>query len=290
MRSFQPIVFIFLMNVGIAGAAEELNYDVEVQVVDLQVSVSDRSGNFITDLNPDDFLVWEDKTPQEVLDLNITREPFSIGIVLDTSSSMERAWRITARCTEEFVSAMLPEDEFFVMTFDDDLKLETDFAFASNRPFQLSNLRYGKRTRLLDAMITSIQKLSDAHYQRRALFVISDGINTFGEGDEKTVEDLAQKTKTIIYSLIIRRREEHLNLLRMLSIATGGTYFVLHEDYPFLQAAYEKIASDLVHRFTLYYRSHSDYDQQRKPQITVKMKNKDWRVKYQKTYYPDFNE
>jgi hypothetical protein len=69
MESFKRFAFIFLVNLAIAAAAEELKYQVEVQVVDLQVSVSDRSGNFIMDLHPDDFLVWEDKVPQEVLDL-----------------------------------------------------------------------------------------------------------------------------------------------------------------------------------------------------------------------------
>ena len=289
MRLYLPFVFILFLNLSIAGAAEELNYDVEVQVVDLQVSVSDRDGNFITDLKPDDFLVWEDKVPQEVLDLNTTREPFSIGIVLDTSSSMQRAWRTTARFTEEFVSAMHPEDEFFVISFNDDLKLENDFAFASDRQFKLTDLHYGNRTRLLDAMISSIEKLSQARYQRRALFVISDGMNTMGAGDEKTTEYLAQKTKTIIYSLILGG-EEPLNLLRILSVATGGTYFIMKKEYPFIHAAYEKIASDLAHRFTLYYKSRSDYTQQRKPQINIKMKNKAWRVQYQKTYYPAAND
>jgi Ca-activated chloride channel homolog len=289
MRSFTAALFILFANFVIAKSPEDLKYEVEVQVVDLQVSVSDRNGNFITNLNPDDFVVEEDKVPQEILDLDTTREPFSIGIVLDTSSSMQRVWRVTARCTEEFVSALLPGDEFFVMSFDDKLKLQNDFVLASNQTFQLSDLRYGDQTRLFDAIIQSIEKLSAARYQRRALFVISDGINTFGAGDEKTAESLAQKTKTIIYSLIVGD-EEPSNPLRVLSIATGGTYFAMHKDYPFPHVAYRKIASDLAHRFTLYYKSSSDYTQQRKPKITVKMKNKDWRVQYQNTYYPKSNE
>src|SRR5262245_53767977 len=124
MRWFLPVLLIFLANFTIADSTEDLKYEVEIQVVDLQVSVSDKNGDFITDLRPDDFLVQEDKVPQEVLDLNTMREPFSIGIVLDTSSSMERVWQVTARCTEEFVSALKPEDEFFIMTFDDKLKLQ----------------------------------------------------------------------------------------------------------------------------------------------------------------------
>jgi Ca-activated chloride channel family protein len=290
MRSFTAALFILIANFVIAGPPEELKYEVEVQVVDLQVSVSDGKGNFITDLHPEDFLILEDKVREEVLDLNAAREPFSIGIVLDTSSSMERVWRTTRQCTEEFVSALLPQDQFFIMTFDDKLKLENDFGLASNKAFQLTDLRYGDRTRLFDAIISSIEKLSTAQYERRALFVISDGINTLGAGNEKTAEDLALRTKTIIYSLIVGGEEEPLNPLRILSIATGGTYFAMHKDLPFMRVAYKKIASDLAHRFTLYYRSHSDYTQPRKPHITVKMKNKDWSVQYQRAYYPKPND
>jgi len=286
MQRFKPL--LLMLALSLIAANEPLKYDVEVQVVNLQVSVSDGNGNFLTDLRTDDFEVLEDKVPQEILDLNPEREPFSIGILLDTSGSMQRVWGVSKHCAEQFISAMKPEDEFFVMTFDDEVRLKHDYTSAGDTTFVFGDVHYGDQTRLYDAVLRALNKLNDAENEHRALFVISDGDNNLGKTDEATVEKVAQQTKTIVYSLIMGEGPEgHVNLLQALSVATGGTYFIMHDQYPFVQAAYDKIASDLAHRFTLYYRSHSDYSQDRKPEITVKMRNKHWHVQYQRTYYPE---
>jgi len=278
---------LLLLIISIPCVADELQYSVEVQVVDLQVSVCDKLGNYITTVQPEDFIVTENDLPQEVLDVTAEREPFSIGIVLDTSSSMESSWRIATKATEDFVASLRKEDEFFVVSFDDDVKVRSEFAYAGDAPFKLGNLHYGNRTAMFQGIINSIVKLSTAQYPRRALFIISDGMNTWGPGDEKTARELAQKTKTVIYSLIVQSDDYSLfNPLVTLPQATGGTYFLMEEQFPRIKTAYEKIASDLAHRMTLYYRTHSDYAATKKPVIKIKMRNPDWRVQYQKAYYP----
>lgn len=262
-------------------------YEVTVQVVDLQVSVSDASGNFVANLTPDDFVVREDGVLQEVLDLEPAREPFSIGILLDTSSSMKSDFRTTARATEDFLSALKPEDEYFVMTFDDRMLIKRDFGPAGQKPgVTLGDLRYGESTHLYDALLSGIERLKQAHYPRRALFLISDGLNTGGNGDLRSVIELAQRNKILVYSLVVDDNQSDLNALEILTRDTGGSYFDLYSDTPRLLAAYEKIAEDLAHRFTLYYHSTSDYSGGHKPVIQLETKNPHWRVRYQKTYYP----
>jgi hypothetical protein len=90
----------------------------------------------------------------------------------------------------------------------------------------------------------------------------------------------------LIYSLLLDSEEADTNPLRRLSEATGGTYFILYDNYPRLQAAYDRIAKDLANRFTLFYRSRSDYTMRRKPEIKVQMKNPKWKVQFQKAYFP----
>jgi VWFA-related protein len=263
-------------------------YIVDVQVVDLQISVLDRKGSFIADLKPDDFLIREDGVNQTVLDLNLAREPFSIGILLDTSSSMSSSFKITTRGTEDFLSSLGDQDEFFLMTFDDRLRMAKPQGLALERTsVNLKDLHFGQGTRLYDAVDAGVDKLRTARYPRRALFVISDGVNTRGGGSLGKAIATAQKNKVIVYSLVIDRSDSDFNALRTLSEQTGGTYFILYKDFPRLQAAYTKISSDLAHRFTLYYRSTSDYGKGKKPKIQVQMKNREWQVRYQKTYYPD---
>ncbi len=282
-RPYHIIFFVLCVSL----VPLEAQYTVDVQVVDLQVSVTDENREFVKDLTPEDFLVWEDGVPQDVLDLELTREPFSIGILLDTSFSMRPAFKIMAKGTEDFIWSLHPEDEFFLMTFDEKLVVKKDFGFANQRSsLKLSELRYGEATRLYDAILAAEERLKSAHYPRRALFIISDGLNTSGEGDLKSAIEQAQKSKIIVYSMMLENSEADIATLRMLSDATGGSYFVLYEKYPRLQAAYDKIARDLANRFTLYYHSRSDYTQTRKPEIKLQMKNPRRRVQFQKAYFP----
>ena len=261
---------------------------VDVQVVDLQVSVLDHSHDFVKEVKPEDFLVWEDGVPQEVLDLELKREPFSIGVLLDTSSSMQPYFKMTAQATQEFLWSLGSEDEFFLMTFDDKVLLKKDIGLAAQRAsLKLNRLRYGERTRMYDGIVAAVDRLKKAQYPRRALFIVSDGINTSGEADLKQAIESAQTNKVLIYTLLLDSPEsDNSNALVRLSEATGGSFFVLYGNYPRLQAAYEKIAKDLANRFTLVYRSRSDYSQNRKPEIKVQMKNPELQVRFQKAYFP----
>jgi len=262
-------------------------YVVEVQVVDLQVSVVDSAGNYLTELAPEDFEVQENGVLQEVLDLETIRQPFSIGILVDTSSSMERSQKLALKATEDFVYSLHPDDQFFLMAFSADLKVR-EFAAASRRTeMNLDGIKTGGSTRLYDAVIAAVDYLKGAKYPHRALFIISDGVNTSGKGSLKQAIETAQRSKVLVYSLVIEKRESDLLTLTSLSESTGGSFFVLYGEFPRLQAAYQKIAADLANRFTLYYRSTSDYTGKRKPEIKLQFKRPGFRVHYQKTYWPE---
>lgn len=263
-------------------------YQVEVQVVDLQVSVADQRGDFLTNLQSQDFLVWEDGSPQTVLDIDQKRDPFSIGILYDTSSSMNSSSPFMIRAADEFIYSLEKEDEFFVLTFDDKIRMIQDFKLAADRA-GWNDVKFGsgERTRLYDALVEGIAHLQNARYPRRALLVLSDGVNTRGSKGLNEAIASAQKDQIIIYSIVFERSSDDFNALRILSDATGGACFILHKDFPRVQAAYTKIAGDLAHRFTLYYRSVSDYRRGHRPKIKVQMKNPGWKVRYQKTYFPD---
>lgn len=281
-----PALLILIVLVSAIASAQKYEYSVEVQVVDLQVSVMDENGQYKSDLTPEDFVVTEDGVPQDVLDLELSRQPFSIGVLLDTSSSMEPIFQIIARGTEDFLSSLNEQDEYFLMTFDEKIRMRKPFgATSAGVTADLKNLRFGDRTRLFDALLAALDQLRDAHYPRRALFLVSDGVNTAGGSTLAEVIEAAQRSKTLVYALVTERGETDIYTLRNLVESTGGTYFVLYEEFPRLHAAYDRIAVDLAHRFTLYYRSSSDSSRKKPPQIRVRMKNPKWRVSYQKAYF-----
>ena len=178
-------------------------YVVDVQVVDLQISVSDKQGNFLTELNPEDFIVLENDQPQQVLDLELKREPFSIGVLIDTSSSMQKVFQLTERSTKDFLSSLKADDEYFVMTFDDKISTLKDLTKkADDAGGDWKDLRYGDRTKLYEGVTSALQKLGQTENTHRALFLISDGVNTSGSGSLKQAIELAQREKVLIYCLI----------------------------------------------------------------------------------------
>ena len=268
----------------------EAQYVVNVQVVDLQVSVVNKKGDFISDLKPEDFEVFENGVTQEVLDVDNKRDPFSIGVLIDTSRSMQSVFLLTGRSTTEFLASLRPDDEFFVMSFDDKVEIHQELTKkADAAKSDWNDFRYGSRTKLFEGLNAALDRLSKATHPRRAIFLISDGVNTSGAGNLRQAIELAQKNKVIIYSLILENMDADYHALRELSESTGGTYFVLYDEFPRLQAAYNKIAKDLGHRITLYYRSTSDYSSKQKPEIRVRMKNPEWTVRFQRNYYPAFH-
>jgi len=282
-KIFLPLCILSVLCVEFPLSAQ---YVVNVQVVDLQISVVDKLGNFHNDLVPEDFLVFENDQPQEVLDLELKREPFSIGVLIDTSASMKSMFQITERSTKDFLSSLQPEDQYFVMTFDDRISMIKDVTKKSaDISGDWKDLRYGNSTKLYEGLITAIERLAQTKNARRALFVISDGVNTSGPGSLPEAIQLAQKEKVLIYSLIFENSEADLKSLQKLCESTGGTSFILYGEFPRLQAAYNKIAADLAHRFTLFYRSTSDYKTS-KPEINVRMKDPELSVRFQRKYYP----
>ena len=284
-----PLVLLFALIYATPGfmPVVEAQYVVNVQVVDLQVSVVNKRGEFISDLMPEQFLVYENGVAQQVLDLENRREPFSIGVLIDTSSSMQSVFQLTGRSTTDFLSSLRPDDEYFVMTFDDHVKVHQELKKKEEAPQNdWNDFRYGQRTRLFEGLTSALDRLSKATYPRRALFLISDGVNTTGSGNLQKAIQIAQRNKVIIYCLILENMDADYRSLRQLSERTGGTYFVLYDEFPRLQAAYNKIAMDLGHRVTLYYRSTSDYGGKKKPDIQIRMKNPEWTVRFQQTYFP----
>ena len=291
MKYFITIALLFasfhnLPASQVATTPKQLEYDVEVQVVELQISVIDRSNNFYTDLGPEDFLVFENGINQQVLDLELQRQPFSIGIIVDTSSSMQSQFLRIGRAAKDFVSSLKPEDEFFVMTFDDKVKLTHEMQIASKAvPPDFLSLRYGERTRLYEGLMSGLNRLKQSAHPQRAVFLISDGVNSLGKYDLSDVIRTAQQNKTLIYSLILQKGGADLYVMYKLAEQTGGTHFVLEDDFPRLKAAYEKIATDLAHRITLYYQSTSDYSKDQKPEIQIRTKNPELKVRFQKAFY-----
>jgi VWFA-related protein len=169
-----------------APASDPLEVDegevvrVETSLVTVPVSVFDRQGRFVTNLRQQDFRIFEDGVEQEVAYFEPTEKPFTVALLLDTSSSTRfRLWDIQEAAIA-FARQLQPQDRVLVVTFDDEVLLLTE---ATNDQNVISsvievNARTGNRTRLYDAVDLVIRERLNRLKGRKAIVLFTDGVDT----------------------------------------------------------------------------------------------------------------
>ena len=115
-------VILVVATVGLA------QLKVDVALVTVVATVNDDKGRYVSDLQPDDFIVQEDGVTQTISHLAQSNDlPVSVGITLDTSGSMERKINTASNAVERFVRSVHEDDDIFLMTFSNRPVLEQDF-------------------------------------------------------------------------------------------------------------------------------------------------------------------
>src|ERR1051326_2974290 len=207
----------------------------DVRLVLVPVSVTDPMQRFVTGLNQDNFEVFEDKTPQTIRSFSSEDVPISVGIILDTSGSMTDKVDRVRDAVNEFCDAANPEDEFFMISFNDDPRLVVDFTTSTDEiKKELVFTRPKGRTSLLDAIRMGLAKMKTARYGKKALLIISDGGDNHSRYGEKAIKSLARESDVMIYSIgtfdrYVPTLEEARGpaLLTELAEPTGGRGFTL---------------------------------------------------------------
>jgi Ca-activated chloride channel homolog len=173
---------------------------VHVDLVNLHVTVLDSKGKNVSGLQKSDFKVYEDKVAQDISLFNTESEtPVTVGILLDTSSSMGREKLEKAiEAVREMARTLSPQDEIFIMEFTEQPSLLVDFTPAGidlKRAF--SGLVAKGGTNVGAAVEEGIFKMNDASNKKQALVVISDGLDIAGAG----VIDKIRSHETLVYGI-----------------------------------------------------------------------------------------
>jgi VWFA-related protein len=246
---FLPIILV-VANLGVIHAQEPEINDVTINYLEAQpdefgnvtisayVSVSDENGRPITSLNQDNFVVIEDS--QEVLlsKLEPAVDPISLVIVVDTSGTMASVGsdgRLAIDAAKQaivpFISALSPDDQVAIYSFNDEVILGQDITVdhgaAINAVNSLNYKDYG-HTCLYDALFQAVKKSAEAPQGRRALIVLTDGVDETGYGpcSVHTMGDVidAATTATIkvpIFAIGFGKNINERELERMANL-TGG--------------------------------------------------------------------
>lgn len=234
---------------------------INVNLVLIPVTVTDPMNRLVTGLEKEDFQVSENNGQQKIITFASEDAPVSIGIVFDLSGSMTSKLMRARESILQFIKTANPEDEFFVIGFNDRPELIEDFTSSTEDiEARLATIRSGHRTALLDAIYYGISKMSEARHQRKALLVVSDGGDNRSRYTEGEVRAQVREADTEIYSIGIfdpyaATPEERTGpaLLNELCEETGGRLYRV-DDLAEMGDIAEKISTELRNQYVLGYR------------------------------------
>ena len=242
---------------------------VDVNLVVLHTTVLDDRGKFVEGLTQENFRVYEDKAEQKLSIFKREDIPVSMGLVIDNSGSMKDKRPRVNEAALTLVQSSNPQDEAFVVNFNDDFYLDLDKDFSSSIPElkeALERIDSRGSTALYDAIIGSLDHLKKGAKEKKVLLIVTDGEdNTSRNSLEKTIREI-QKTDTVIYTIGLLSQENKRSAknakkaLTEIAQASGGLAF-FPENVDDVHAICETVAGDIRHQYTLaYYPSNAARD------------------------------
>ena len=185
-------------------AAQDARFRSGVELVNVTATVIDSNGRFVTGLHQSDFTVYEDGRPVEIAYFSAERVPLSLGIVLDTSGSMAGAKIQAARAAlDRFLKTLLePGDEVFLYRFDTTPRLVHGWTTDYERiGAELARIHPDGATSLYDAVARALPMVHSGRHRKKALLVISDGMDTSSDTDRQQLKRLIRESETLVYAI-----------------------------------------------------------------------------------------
>ncbi|MDE3188623.1 MAG: VWA domain-containing protein [Acidobacteriota bacterium] len=231
-----------------------------VDMVLIPVTVTDPMNRLVTGLEEEDFQIFENNSKQKIRSFASEDAPVSIGIIFDLSGSMTSKLLRAKASIVQFIKTANPEDEFFVIGFNDRPELIEDFTSSvEDIQARLATVHSGHRTALLDAIYFGMKKMQQARHQRRALLVVSDGGDNRSRYTEGEVRSQVRESNVEIYAIGIfdpyaPTPEERTGpqLLDEVSTETGGRLFRV-DDLSEMSDIAEKISTELRNQYVIGY-------------------------------------
>ena len=186
------------------GGQEPFRFRSGVELVNVSATVTDRTGRFVSGLTQADFVVYEDDRPVEIAHFNAERIPVSLGILLDTSSSMQGGKMVAAQVAIRrlLFDLLGPDDEVFLYRFSDTARLLQGWSTDRNRvSTELGRIRPEGGTALYDGVAAALPLVKSGRHPKKALLVVSDGIDTASKIDLPSLKTLIRESEALVYAI-----------------------------------------------------------------------------------------
>ncbi len=307
--------FLLSAAAALVRARQEPVFTTEIKVVNVLATVRDRKGAFVTNLTRDDFELTEDNRPQSIR--YFAREtdlPLTLGLMVDTSASQRRVIDAERSASYRFFDRILREDrdQAFVVQFDSAVqirqpltsstrKLDDSLQYVDTETEKQLQLQHGGGTLMYDAIAqasTDVMMSPAARdgarnqQRRRALVLLTDGVDVGSYGTIDEAIAAAQRADTLVFSILysdpgaygLFGGHDGRGALQRISAETGGSLFEVSARYP-LDRIFEDLETELRSQYNLGYVSNRPVTLSEFRTVRLSVKAKGLLVQYRRRYW-----
>ncbi|MEO8025862.1 MAG: VWA domain-containing protein [Bryobacteraceae bacterium] len=264
-----------------AFVSRKANIRIDTTLVLIPVAVTDPLNRFVTGLEKEQFKIFEDKIEQEIKQFSSEDAPLSVGIVFDTSGSMGNKLQKSRQAVAQFLKLANPEDEFFLIEFNDRPELVVPFTPSTeDLQSRLTFTQSKGRTSLLDGVYLAMATMKKARNPRKAILIISDGGDNSSRYTETEVKNAVREADVQIYAIGIfepmsgrSRTPEEMGgpvLLSEVAEQTGGRHFSV-DNLNELPDVAAKIGIELRNQYVIGYTPKNETRDGKYRRVQVKL-------------------
>lgn len=293
---FSAVLFPLSINAQTSPSAPQDDDDVvriTTDLVVMNVTVVNAQGKYVHGLRRSDFKIFEDgrEQPAELLStFSVEETPFAAAILLDTSGSMESRMSLARSAAIRFLDGLRPDDVAAVYKFDAEIEKVQDFSPSRDLAPVAFALRGRGLTALYDAILRSANDLSQRPEIRRAIIVLSDGMDTRSSASADKALNQALAAQATIYTVDMSAQNgpnvggmQNVSVLKNFATKSGGR-FIQTPGGQALREAFASIIEELSNQYTIGYRPTNRTRDGKWRTIEVKLSRPDLTARTRKGY------
>jgi VWFA-related protein len=292
------IRFPFLIALLLITAVTALPQDddvvrVNTELVLLNLTVTDKSGQYVKGLKAADFKVYEDGVevkPELIASFSLQESPYAAVVLLDSSGSMEARFTLARSAAIRFLDGLREEDVAAVYRFDSKVERVQEFSTGRDLAPMAYAIRAKGMTTLNDAIVEAARTLADRPENRKAIVVLSDGMDTFSKATSDKAVETALAVGASIYAVDMSPLQvgssagrQGAPQLKSFAEKTGGR-FIATPGGQAMRDAFASIADELGKQYTIAYRPLTQKRDGKWRTLEVKLNRDDLEVRTRKGY------
>jgi Ca-activated chloride channel homolog len=287
------ILFSLIEPIEIKAQDDDDVVRVNTDLVVLNVTVTDQSGKYIPGLKIADFKIYEDgkEIPAQLMSsFSMHESPFASVVLLDASGSMENRMSLARSAAIRFLDRLRDEDVAAVYKFDTKVEQVQEFSGSHDLAPLAFGIRANGMTTLNDAIVNAARALAEREEKRKAIVVLSDGMDTYSRASSDKAVESALAIGATIYTVDMSSAEvarmrgaQNVAVLKSFADKTGGR-FVAAPGGQILRDAFANIADELGHQYTLTYKPLNRTRDGKWRKLEVKVSRPELLVRTRKQY------